>query len=95
MNKQERNERLELYGRGFDLLAAALADFDTPEEVRVAYSILKSADILPEEAELLKEVAALKEELDNCTGEAQRKKICQAIEDRLLKYRLLVERAKK
>ena len=26
MNKQERDERLELYGRGFDLLAAALAE---------------------------------------------------------------------
>ena len=32
MNKQERNEKIELYGRGFDLLTAALAD--VPRELR-------------------------------------------------------------
>ena len=26
MNQQERNEKIELYGRGYDLLTAALAD---------------------------------------------------------------------
>jgi hypothetical protein len=30
MNKQERNEKIELYGRGFDLLTAALAE--VPQE---------------------------------------------------------------
>jgi hypothetical protein len=30
MNKQERNEKIELYGRGFDLLKAALAE--VPQE---------------------------------------------------------------
>ena len=30
MNQQERNEKIELYGRGFDLLKAALAE--VPQE---------------------------------------------------------------
>ena len=30
MNKQERNEKIELYGRGYDLLKAALAE--VPQE---------------------------------------------------------------
>lgn len=75
-------------GKPLDLSAY----FDTPEEVRLAYSILKNADILPQEAELLKEVATLRQELEACTDEAKRGKIRKSIEEWLLKYRLLVER---
>jgi hypothetical protein len=66
--------------------------FDTPEAVRMAYSILKNADILPEGAELLKEIASLKEELDSCREETRRRKIRKAIDNRLLKFNLMMER---
>ncbi len=36
------------------------AYFATPEHLRMAYSILKSADIIPEEMELLREIEVLK-----------------------------------
>ena len=77
-------------GRPVDLSAY----FDTPEEVRLAYSILKNADVLPQEAELLKEITALKEELGVCAEEAGKKKLRRGIEKRMLKYNLLIERSR-
>ncbi|MBI4731663.1 MAG: DUF1992 domain-containing protein [Chloroflexi bacterium] len=77
-------------GKPIDLSAY----FNTPEEVRLAYSILKNADVLPQEAELLKEIAALKKELEVCAEEAGKRKFQREIEKRLLKYNLLVERGK-
>ena len=42
------------------------AYFATPEHLRMSYSILKSADIIPEEMELLKQIEDLKKSLDSC-----------------------------
>jgi len=84
-----RGEFDDLPGKGKPIDLSAY--FDTPEEVRVAYSILKNAEVLPEEAELLKEIATLKEELDTCTDESKRKKIRKAIDDRLLRYNVMME----
>lgn len=87
-----RGEFDHLPGAGKPLDLSAY--FDTPEEVRLAYSILKNADLLPREAELLKEIAILKEELEACTDDPRRKKLRRAIENRLLNYRILTERRK-
>jgi hypothetical protein len=35
--------------------------FETPEEVRVAHSVLKNAGMIPREVELLREIAELKQ----------------------------------
>ena len=43
------------------------AYFATPEDLRMGYSILKSADTIPEEIELLKQIEGLKKSLDSCT----------------------------
>ena len=88
----ERGDFDNLPGKGKPLDLSAY--FDTPEEVRLAYSILKSAEVLPEEANLLKEITILKEELDGCLDEARGRKLRMAIEDRLLKFNLLMERRK-
>ncbi len=66
--------------------------FDTPEELRVGYSVLKSAGFVPEEAELLKEIGALKEKLAQTRDEGERKQLQRQINDRQLKYNLQVER---
>jgi hypothetical protein len=68
--------------------------FNTPEEVRLAYSVLKNANYLPEEAVLLKEINTLQEELRGAPDETIRKQYLQEIETRRLKYNLLVERFK-
>lgn len=69
--------------------------FNTPEDLRLAYSLLKSADVLPEEAELLKEIAALKGDLASCTDETKRKILHKAIEERMLNFNVMMESRKR
>lgn len=66
--------------------------FATPEDVRLGYKLLKNANIVPEELELLREAEALKAELASCSTEEERRKIRRAIDDKLLRYNLLRER---
>jgi hypothetical protein len=58
-----RGEFDNLPGKGKPLDLDAY--FATPEHLRMGYSILKSADILPEEMELLKQIEGLKKSLDS------------------------------
>jgi Domain of unknown function (DUF1992) len=53
-----RGEFDNLPGKGKPLDLDAY--FATPEHLRMGYSILKSADIIPEEMELLREIEGLK-----------------------------------
>ena len=56
-------------GRPLDLDAY----FATPEHLRMGYSLLKNADIIAEEMELLKEIEGLKESLDSCSSQIEKK----------------------
>jgi hypothetical protein len=69
--------------------------FDTPEDVRLAYSILKNANFLPEEAVLLKEISGLEEQIKQASDPEKRKNLQKEIETRRLKYNLLIERFRK
>jgi hypothetical protein len=89
----ESGEFDNLAGRGKPLDLSAY--FNTPEDVRLAYSILKNADVVPREAELLKEAEALREKLVCCASEDERAKIKKQIDEMLLKYNLLVEHSQK
>jgi hypothetical protein len=71
------------------------AYFNTPEEIRVAYSILKNAGILPQEAELLREMAALKERAEETKDNAQRVRLMKEIEQKRLEFNLMLERQKR
>jgi hypothetical protein len=66
--------------------------FDTPEDVRLAYSILRNANFLPEEAVLLKEIAELEEKSRNTSDPQQHSQLQKEIQARRLKYDLLIER---
>ena len=66
--------------------------FATPEDVRLAYSLLKSSGFIPEEMALLKEIDSLKAALDKSSSEDERKQIKKKIDERVLKFNLLVER---
>jgi hypothetical protein len=68
--------------------------FNTPEDLRLGYSILKSADFVPEEVQLLQEIEALREKLAALKAEDERKQVLKEIEFRRLKYNLLVDRFK-
>ena len=68
--------------------------FNTPEDLRLEFSVLKNADYVPEEVQLLKEIGELQEKLAQISGETERKKVLKEIEGRRLKYNLLMERRK-
>jgi hypothetical protein len=71
------------------------AYFEAPEELRMGYGMLKGAGFVPEEAQLLKDIAALREELRACTDEARRKELSKLIQEKNLNYSLLMERSKR
>ena len=67
---QERGEFDNLPGKGKPIDLTEY--FETPEEVRVAYSVLKNAGITSREIDLLKEIAELKERLAAAPEEEKR-----------------------
>jgi len=69
--------------------------FDTPEDLRIGYSVLKGAGFVPEEVQLLKEIRELQEMQAKFSEETGRKKLQNEIEARRLKYNLLIERFKR
>jgi len=67
------------------------AYFDTPEDLRMAYSILKDANVVPEEVQLLKDIEALKAQLETCSDLEQKNQIEKAIREKRLTFSLLIE----
>lgn len=68
--------------------------FRTPEEVRLAYSVLKSANCLPEEVELRHEIARLERAMMSVAVAADRARLQREIGDGTLRLNLLVEQRK-
>ena len=90
---QERGDFDNLKGKGQPLDLDAY--FETPEDLRLAYSALKNAGIVSPEVELLQEIAALKERLATTFEEVQRNKIKKILHDKQLEFNILMERQKK
>lgn len=78
-------------GKPIDLTAY----FATPEDLRLGYSILKNANVLPQEVELLKEIETLKERFERCANQDERDKLKREIDDKTLKFNLLFEHYKR
>jgi hypothetical protein len=68
--------------------------FNTPEDIRLAYSMMKTAGIVPEEVELHNEIVVLKERVSETSDNHEGEKLRKILNDRLLKYNLIVERFK-
>ena len=69
--------------------------FNTPEDLRLGYSVLKSGNILPPEVEMLREISDLKEKLGVCKDEAERKKLSKLIQEKTLGFNMTMERYKR
>jgi hypothetical protein len=67
------------------------AYFQTPEHLRLCYSMLKSADFAPPEVELLKEIKALKERAAAASDEQQKERLTAAISEKTLKFKMMLE----
>ncbi len=68
------------------------AYFNTPEELRAGYAVLKNAGVLPEEAQLRGELNALRGRLADCADPSERERLARQLSDLTLKYSLMVER---
>src|SRR4029434_8470275 len=71
------------------------AYFATPEHLRMGYSVLKSADIIPEEMELLRLIEGLKKSLDSSTTPMGKKALRQQLSEKLTNRSMRMEHNRK
>lgn len=90
---QERGEFDNLPGKGKPIDLSAY--FETPEEVRVAQSVLKNSGFTSMEVSLLNEIAELKKLLAVTTEEKKRETLQKQLRDRQIEFNLRLERLKK
>jgi hypothetical protein len=64
-----------------------------PEDLRIAYKILKDAGFLPPEMELRKEIVSLKDLLGTIEDESERARLARRINDLVLRLNLLAKRS--
>ena len=69
--------------------------FNTPEDVRMGFSILKSNDFVPEEIERLKEIAELRERLKTETDPEEKQALEKSLRDKTLALSLILEKHKR
>ena len=66
--------------------------FATPEDLRMGHSVLKSAKIVPEEIDRLKEIGELKERIKSCADEDKKKGLIRILNEKTLAFNLIMER---
>jgi hypothetical protein len=71
------------------------AYFATPEHLRMGYSILKSAGIIPEEIELLKQIERLKKSLYSCISQIEKRALQKELSEKVTNFNLRMERFRK
>lgn len=71
------------------------AYFNTPEDRRMAFAMLKSNDFVPDEVEKFNEAARLRDELKSCTDDAERIVLTKRLNELNLSITLLLEQRKR
>lgn len=66
--------------------------FNTPEDLRMGYSVLKSNKFVPEEVDRLKEIGLLKEKIKETADEDEKQKLTKILRERELAFNLIMER---
>jgi hypothetical protein len=89
----ERGEFDNLPGRGKPIDLTEY--FETPEEVRLAHSVLKGAGMTPREVDLLKEIAELKQVQASLLDEKKKQEIGKQIQHKQVEFSLMMERQKR
>jgi hypothetical protein len=79
-----------LPGRGKPINLEAY--FQTPEDLRLCYSMLKNADFVPEEVQMLKDIDSLRQKLSGCTDAEERKSLTDEINQKVMLVKLAMER---
>ena len=69
--------------------------FETPEEIRLAHSMLKNAGMTSREVDLLKEIAELKQLLGALLDEKKKRETEQKIQQKQVEFSLMMEGQKR
>jgi hypothetical protein len=89
----ERGEFDNLPGKGKPIDLTEY--FETPEEVRLANSVLQNAGMTSHEVELLKEIAELKQILVALLDEKKKQQTEKQIRQKQVEFSLMMERQKR
>lgn len=89
----ERGEFDNLPGKGKPIDLSEY--FETPEEVRLANSVLKNAGMTPREVDLLKEIAELRQVLEAVLDEKKKAEIERQVRQKQVEFSLMMERQKR
>ena len=87
---QARGEFDNLSGKGKPIDLSAY--FETPEEIRVAQSVLKNGGFTSREVELLNEIAELKHVLASLVDEKKKKGIQKQIQEKQIEFSVRMEK---
>ena len=91
LEAQRNGEFDNLAGKGKPL---ELADYGSlPEDLRVAYHVLKNANVLPPEAELLKDIHILEDLLKHVEDEGEKKALAKSLQWKLIRLDMLKRRS--
>ncbi len=69
--------------------------FAAPEDIRAGYTLLKNNDFVPQEVELLKELADLREKIKNCSDDHEKKILTKKLNEKNLALTMILERNKR
>ncbi|GIX48935.1 MAG: DUF1992 domain-containing protein [Candidatus Tectimicrobiota bacterium] len=86
----ERGEFDNLPFHGIPVIPEDLSS--VPEDLRMAYRLLKNAGVLPEELQLRKEILTLQDLLNACYDEETRQELQVELNDKILRYNIMMER---
>jgi len=93
LEAQRNGEFDDLAGKGKPL---ALEEPSTvPEDLRMAYHVLKNANVLPPEAELMKDIRILEDLLKHVEDEGERKSLAKSIQWKMIRLDMLRRRSMK
>lgn len=81
-------DNLEGMGKPLDLDAY----FNTPEDMRMAFAMLKSNQFAPEEVEMMKEIADLRKQIKVCFDETQKHALNKRLNRKTLALELILEK---
>ena len=85
----ERGEFDNLPGRGKPIDLTEY--FETPEEVRLANSVLKNAGMTSREVDLLREIAELKQIREAVLEEKKKREVEKQIQQKQVEFSLMIE----
>ena len=88
----ERGEFDNLPGKGKPIDLTEY--FETPEEVRIAYSVLKNAGMTSREVDLLKEIAELKQVREALLDEKKKQEIDKQIRQKQVEFSVRMEKVR-